>query len=356
MPREYFADWATHAGLPRNTVRRFSGFTLIELLVVIAIIAVLIGLLLPAVQKVREAANRATCQNNLKQMGIACHNLHDTYGQFPGSGWGWTWLGEPDRGVDKSQPGGWIYQIMPYMEQGNLQKWGAGLPRAQQLKLNAQMVATVIPMQNCPSRRNGGPFMNGNYLVTYFNCDPADPPFMARSDYASNAGWPIEASTGQIPYGAAELDPNGPGPPTLSDGDTPSFWSTSPYNRKYVGVIYMRSQHRHRRYQPWYQQYLSARRKIPQPDGLLYRERSRLTASRFSHRLGTSAATKICRASAVLMWAAATCCTAMAELRSSHMTLIRPFTKARVIAVELISDGRAATNSFEASNRNRSGR
>jgi prepilin-type N-terminal cleavage/methylation domain-containing protein/prepilin-type processing-associated H-X9-DG protein len=125
----------------RSRWHRQGGFTLIELLVVIAIIGVLVSLLLPAVQKVREAANRMSCQNNLKQLGIALQNYHSSYGCFP-----------PGVLVIAGSPAthGWIARILPSIEQENLYRlmdfsvaWNTGN------NLNAS--PTKIPILRCPS-------------------------------------------------------------------------------------------------------------------------------------------------------------------------------------------------------------
>ena len=95
-------------------------FTLVELLVVIAIIGILVALLLPAIQAAREAARRAQCKNHLRQIAIACLNFESTQKEFPAGGWGFKWMGDPDRGVGRGQPGGWIFQVCPYLEEADV--------------------------------------------------------------------------------------------------------------------------------------------------------------------------------------------------------------------------------------------
>ncbi len=175
--------WQSPKPPRRNTVA--SGFTLIELLVVIAIIAVLIGLLLPAVQAAREAARRAQCVNNLKQIGIALHNYHDTIGSFPTSLWrtqdNAAW---PGKRPTRPQGHSWIAMSLPFFEQTPL--------------YNA--INFSLPISGAPPGgvANIGTMANHTGLMTVINtliC-PSDPSpnfsTFPRSD--SGVGWNFATS------------------------------------------------------------------------------------------------------------------------------------------------------------------
>lgn len=144
--------------------RRSRGFTLIELLVVIAIIAILIALLLPAVQQAREAARRSTCKNNLKQLGIAMHNYHDTHRTLPPGGLGSTIWSQPNYSGytdyhDSVARAGWMQMILPFIDQAPLYNqftpyMNGTEPYAN--PMNWPEADTLIPTLLCPSDPGSG--------------------------------------------------------------------------------------------------------------------------------------------------------------------------------------------------------
>ena len=205
--------------------RHKTGFTLVELLVVIAIIAMLVVLLLPAVQAAREAARRTQCMNNLRQLGMGVVLHTEAYGYFPSGGWGHAWVGLPQRGAGLRQPGGWGYNVLPFVEEQPLHDLGAGGNQDQLFTASAQRIATVIPMFHCPTRREAK-----LYPATCSHCTSprGSKPVrqVARNDYAANSG---------DTFADFQL-----GPDTLEQGDDPDYrW---PPMSVMNGLVHNRSQ------------------------------------------------------------------------------------------------------------------
>jgi prepilin-type N-terminal cleavage/methylation domain-containing protein/prepilin-type processing-associated H-X9-DG protein len=174
--------------------RRF-GFTLVELLVVITIIGVLVALLLPAIQSAREAARRVYCKNNLRQLGLGAINHLEQQGNFPTNGWNERWVGDADRGFRRDQPGGWAFNILPFVEESSgydLAGEGNRNVISETQRLGAGKLAeSPIGIINCPSRRPVGVYPHpangqGFRRITVINAEI--PPLVGKLDYAINGG------------------------------------------------------------------------------------------------------------------------------------------------------------------------
>lgn len=211
----------------KNTGNR-PGFTLVELLVVIAIIGILIAMLLPAVQAAREAARRMQCSNNLKQLDLAMLNHEAAQGYLPSGGWGYLWIGDPECGYGKTQPGGWIYNIVGYIEQSGLREMGKGLNVSGKSLQLERLSKMPIQAYYCPSRRTAKVYPNASPSKCYNMSNTLTE--SAKCDYAANAGSNWD-SVNESLYPPA-------GPPTLADGAkylaVLSIYSPSNYN----GIVY----------------------------------------------------------------------------------------------------------------------
>jgi prepilin-type N-terminal cleavage/methylation domain-containing protein/prepilin-type processing-associated H-X9-DG protein len=202
-------------------ISRQSGFTLVELLVVITIIAILIALLLPAVQAAREAARRVQCTNNLKQLALGALDHESANKCLPSGGWGPCWAGDSERGFGGRQPGGWIYSVLPYIEQQALWDLGHGASNTSNPKLSdcvLQCVGTPLSGLICPSRRSA---------VLYPHQSPGGQPYHTR---LGDVTWPnLAGKTDYAGCGGTTVDGTGfaSGPPSYADADawTPADWS-----------------------------------------------------------------------------------------------------------------------------------
>ncbi|MDZ7617509.1 MAG: DUF1559 domain-containing protein [Patescibacteria group bacterium] len=206
----YFSEPTMFSGIRKafGVNARLRAFTLVELLVVITIIGILIGLLLPAVQSARESARNTQCKNNLRQLGMGVMLHLSAHGTYPTGGWGWHWLGDPDRGFGAEQTGGWVFNVLPFIEQQaiyDLAKDNNPADVSNQQKAGAVLlINSPLAIAGCPTRRP--PRLYPGSTGSGRNYGTNSSGVVARSDYAMNSGT------------------NNPeicaGPPSLSAGDT----------------------------------------------------------------------------------------------------------------------------------------
>ena len=217
---------------------------------VIAIIGILVALLLPAVQAAREAARALQCRNNLKQLATAWHTFDSINGNYPGGGWLYSVSGDPDCGNGLKQPGGWIFRLLPHIEQQGLHDLGLGLTGGSEWtakrQAHGERYVTAVPILNCPTRRrtetffmaSNGCCVPGNVIL------PPGPARQARTDYAANAGsGPPTALNvlGDMPAGLSIQCYNSPDPDGSEWGDAYQE-SGGVVTRDWNGVSYSGSQ------------------------------------------------------------------------------------------------------------------
>ena len=203
--------------------RRCRGISLTEVLVVVAVIGLLITITLPSVHWVRESSRKIQCLNNLRQIGVAVQQHHDTHRHLPTDGWGFRWAGDPDRGFGYKQPGGWICNLLPYLEQDAIRRLARLQVGQQKREATGKMLQRPVNLFQCPSRRRLDVYPYGEQTFPLRNSIPIAR--AAKSDYAINGGH--------------ERVNAGAGPKSLRSEDLSSYrW---PDLQRVTGVSFVRS-------------------------------------------------------------------------------------------------------------------
>ncbi|MDA8745974.1 DUF1559 domain-containing protein [Rubripirellula amarantea] len=181
----------------------------------------LVAILLPAVQATREAARKTQCSNNLKQIALGAQSFHLSNRSLPSNGWGFSWLGETRRGTGASQPGGWIFQLLPFVEQTQVHQLATSGSESDLPRRVSALATAPVELFRCPSRSVGALAPQGSDF-SYTNA--IQPVMVNRTDYAINEGdW---------------FSHSGGGPPSASPEDLDDYsWVDQ---RKITGVSWER--------------------------------------------------------------------------------------------------------------------
>ncbi len=216
--------------------RERPGATLLETLIVIGILGLLLQLLLPAVQGLRESARQLQCAAHLRRLASAIRDHHDLQQRYPSGGWHFTWIGEPERGTGRSQPGSWAFNLLSDLGEDRIRRLGigtTGLDRSRALVSRCRKAPSVF---NCPTRRGWRSYPQTWNQQPLSQGGPLREPIVwaAKSDYAACSG------DGE----RVEFDWRWTGPSSLAEGDDSRFvW---PDSKSFTGVIFGRSEIRDR--------------------------------------------------------------------------------------------------------------
>ncbi len=202
----------------RRTAR---GFTLVELLVVIAIIGILVMVLLPAINAAREAGRRTQCKNNLKQLGLAAANHLSAHKHYPSCGWGYRYSGDPNRGFGKKQPGSWLYNSLPFLEEHSVYNIGKGVTGAALNTALGRLQSMPVAVFICPSRRVAKTYKTFEVATVNASNDFGH----AKTDYAGNGGEIVQT------WGPGEANPT---PPDWVHNNTGVTYATSTVTPKKI--------------------------------------------------------------------------------------------------------------------------